>query len=198
MINTKKDLYYYIQEDMRVNINKKRLTILDVIKFTIYGNESYRVVRLLRALRYHEYYTNQCKQNESLTNKLLLRYYTIKHYHLELKYGIKLGVNVIGYGLYIPHVNSNIMADCISIGNYCSLNNGVIIGRNHIIEQSPIIGDYCNICVGSKIVRKVIIGNYVVVAPNSVVIEDVPDCCMVSGVPAKIVKTNLKIHDGKG
>lgn len=193
MIKTKADLKCYIKEDTIINLNKESLSLFDNIRLSLFGNESYRVVRLLRALRYHEYYTNLCNQGKgSLINQILLRYYTIKHHRLELKYGIKLGENVLGYGVYIPHINSCIMIDCKSIGNYCSLNAGVVIGRNHSIDQSPTIGDNVTVCLGSKIVRKVTIGNNVIVAPNSVVIEDVPDNCMVSGVPAKIVKTNLK------
>ena len=44
--------------------------------------------------------------------------------------------------------------------------------------------------IGSKIIGKVIIGDNVVIAPNSVVIKDVPDNCIVSGVPAKVIKMN--------
>ena len=192
MIKTKEDLSFYIKEDTRANLSKESISLIDRIKLHVFGNESYRVVKLLRALRHHEYYAYICAERGGLINKLLLRYHTIKHHRLELKYGIKLGENVLGYGVYIPHINSCIMIDCMSIGNYCALNAGVVIGRNHTIDQSPTIGDNVTICLGSKIVRKVKIGNNVIVAPNSVVIEDVPDNCMVSGVPAKIVKTNIR------
>lgn len=189
MINSKLELEYYLREDLNVNLNTTHLSWKKKLGYWLYSNESYMAVRLLRALRYHEYYTNLCNQGKSgFINQILLRYYTIKHHRLELKYGIKLGVNVLGYGVYIPHVNSSIMIDCLSIGNYCSLNAGVVIGRNHTIDQSPIIGDNVTVCLGSKIVRNVKIGNNVIIAPNSVVIEDVPDNCIVSGVPAKIVK----------
>lgn len=191
MIKNKLELEHYIREDLNANLSTTHLSWKKRLGYRLYKNESYMVVRLLRALRYHEYYTNMCSKHNTIINKILLRYYTIKHHRLEIKYGIKLGVNVLGYGVYIPHINGGLIADCTSIGNYCSLNNGVIIGRNHTIENSPIIGDHVNICVGSKIVRKVTIGNNVIVAPNSVVIEDVPDNCIVSGVPAKIVK---KLH----
>ena len=36
------------------------------------------------------------------------------------------------------------------------------------------------------------IGNNVIVAPNSVVVKDVPDNCVVSGIPAKIIKKDGK------
>lgn len=34
----------------------------------------------------------------------------------------------------------------------------------------------------------VIIGDNVTIAPNAVVVKDVPDNCIVAGVPAKIIK----------
>lgn len=189
MITNKNELRKYISEDLYINLKVHHISLKDVLRYNIFGNESYRVFKLLKALRYHEYYTNLCKQgNASFITRILLRYYTIKHHQLEIKYGIKLGVNVLGYGVYIPHINAGIIVDCISVGNYFSLNNGVIIGRNHTKDQSPIIGHNVTICTGSKIVRKVRIGNNVVVAPNSVVIHDIPDNCMVSGVPAQIIK----------
>ena len=41
--------------------------------------------------------------------------------------------------------------------------------------------------IGSKIIGGVTIGSNVIVAPNSVVVKDVPDNAVVSGIPAKIL-----------
>ena len=58
------------------------------------------------------------------------------------------------------------------------------------------IGDHVSLLIGSKVIGKVTIGNNVVIAPNSVVIKDVPDNCIVSGVPAKIIKQNgIKVYN---
>lgn len=35
---------------------------------------------------------------------------------------------------------------------------------------------------------RVKIGNYVTIAPNAVVVKDVPDYAVIGGVPAKIIK----------
>lgn len=40
----------------------------------------------------------------------------------------------------------------------------------------------------SGVYGNVKIGNNVIVAPNAVVIHDVPDNCVVAGVPARIIK----------
>lgn len=53
-----------------------------------------------------------------------------------------------------------------------------------------IIGDNVDLTIGSKIIGGVTIGNNVIVAPNSVVVKNVPDNAIVSGVPARILSIN--------
>lgn len=40
---------------------------------------------------------------------------------------------------------------------------------------------------GSKVVGNVHVGNNVIIAANSVVINDIPDNCIVGGIPARIL-----------
>ena len=40
---------------------------------------------------------------------------------------------------------------------------------------------------GSKVVGNVHVGNNVVIVANSVVINDIPDNCIVGGIPARIL-----------
>lgn len=51
-----------------------------------------------------------------------------------------------------------------------------------------VIGDNCYIGPGVKIVKPVKIRNNVVIGANAVVNKDIPDDCMVAGMPAKIIK----------
>lgn len=44
------------------------------------------------------------------------------------------------------------------------------------------------ITVGAKVIGNVSVGDNVIIAPNSVVIKDIPCNAIVSGVPAKIIK----------
>ena len=39
-------------------------------------------------------------------------------------------------------------------------------------------------------IGKITVGDNVTVAPNAVVVKDVPDNCVVGGVPARIIKQN--------
>ena len=74
------------------------------------------------------------------------------------------------------------------MGNYCIANVGVVVGNNHSWNDRPYIGDGVNLTVGCKVIGGVRVGNNVIVAPNSVVIKDIPDNCVVSGVPAVIIR----------
>ena len=67
------------------------------------------------------------------------------------------------------------------IGKNCTVFSGTKIGY-----QVKKIGDDVSIGLGAVIVENVTIGNNVRVAPNSVVITDVPDNTTIMGVPARI------------
>lgn len=77
------------------------------------------------------------------------------------------------------------------VGNYCGFNAGVLIGTNSNNDR-PILGDHVAFGPGAKAFGKLTIGNNVFVAPNAVVTKDVPDNCIVGGVPAKILKYKEK------
>lgn len=88
----------------------------------------------------------------------------------------------------------------VRIGDYCMIGPNTLIAtvghpllpggrRKKMANSAPItigndvwIGGNCTILPG------VIIGNNVVVAAGAVVTSDVPDNCIVGGVPAKIIK----------
>ena len=187
MILSKKDLKKYIDEDKKRNIGDLNVySILFFIKW-LYGHEGIMAFRYLRCLRHLEYSIN-CF--EGVRKKILVLYYKIKLNKLSLKYNISIAPNTCGYGLWLLHfrVGGGIIINCKKMGNYCIVNSGVIVGNKDSQENVATIGDYVELTIGSKVIGKVKIGNHVIVAPNSVVIKDIPDYSVVSGVPAKIIK----------
>lgn len=75
------------------------------------------------------------------------------------------------------------------MGNYCLCNQGLIIGnKNGDNENRAIIGNNVEFTPGVKVIGKVVIGDNAKIAPNSVVIKDVPANSVVSGVPAVLIK----------
>lgn len=81
------------------------------------------------------------------------------------------------------------------IGDRCVLGQGITIGGRSKNPVVPVIGNEVYISAGARVLGAVKIGNNVIVAPNAVVIKDVPDNCIVGGIPAKILKENIRIED---
>lgn len=184
MIKSKNDLQIYIREDMAANIGRTSCSLFRIMVNIIYGNDSYKVVRYLRRLRKYEFALNTGKC------RLLTFLRKYKWHRYGSKIGISIGPNMVGYGLRIPHVvGGGVIINCQSTGNHCTVNCGVVIGNNDRGEM-PVIGDDVNLTIGCKVIGKAKIGSGCVVAPNSVVVGDVPDNAVVSGVPARIIKLN--------
>lgn len=81
------------------------------------------------------------------------------------------------------------------IGNNCLIGQNVTIGGKSGWHEVPIIGDNVEISAGARILGPVRIGNNVIIGANAVVVKDVPDNCIVAGIPAKIIKENITLHD---
>lgn len=99
----------------------------------------------------------------------------------------------IGPGLFLQHAFSTIiMAD---LGENCWINQQVTIGYRDKSSR-PWIGDNVRITAGAKVIGGIKIGNNVTVGANAVVIKNVPDNCVVVGVPAYIVRRNgVKVRE---
>lgn len=90
----------------------------------------------------------------------------------------------------------------VSIGNNVNLAQGITVtALNHnfqdtakrideqgISTKQVVIGDDVWIGANAIILPGVTIGRHVVVAAGAVVTKDVPDNCVVGGVPAKLIK----------
>ena len=83
------------------------------------------------------------------------------------------------------------------IGTNCTIGSNVTIGGKSGSENVPIIGNDVFIATGAKILGDLKIGNNCVIGANAVVINDVPDNCVVAGIPAKIIKTDINMSDFK-
>lgn len=93
-------------------------------------------------------------------------------------------------------------ANSVSIGNHVIISSDVFITdvsheyRNiklDILEQplsvgSTVIGDYCFIGTGVKIIKPVHIGEHVIIGANTVIHKNIPSYCIVAGNPAHIIK----------
>ena len=67
-----------------------------------------------------------------------------------------------------------------------------ILDRTHEKDKEVIIGDHVWIGTRAIIMKGVNIGNGSIVAAGAIVTKDVPPNCIVAGVPAKVIKNNIK------
>lgn len=114
--------------------------------------------------------------------RILYRYYSNKS-HIEIPRDTKIGA-----GLYIGHpycitVNAN-----AEIGENCNIHKGVTIGQENRGKRAgaPKIGNSVWMGVNATIVGSIIIGDDVLIAPNSYVNCDVPSHSVVFGNPCII------------
>ena len=165
-----------------INCSKPYLMIEPLLACFGAVRESYYVRKYLRTLRRLEYFTNIYRGG---VRKL---YYTMKWKRLSNKYQIYIHPNTVGRGLYIPHFHGGVQLNCLSMGDYCTVSAGVIVGNKGSQENRATIGNNVELTVGCKVIGRITIGDNAVVCPNSVVIKDVPANAIVSGVPAQIIK----------
>lgn len=81
------------------------------------------------------------------------------------------------------------------IGNNCIIGANVTIGGKAGSLNVPRIGDNVNISTGAKVLGDIRIGSNSVIGANAVVISDVPENCVVAGMPAKVIKENIEPKD---
>jgi len=132
-------------------------------------------------LRHYEYWSN--RRNRSPIALLMTVWHYFIHKHLSYKLGFTLYKNQFGPGLYIMHYGTIVVNAKCKIGANCNINVGVNIGMG-----GSVIGDNCYLAPGVKVIKPVKIGNNVMIGANAVVDKDIPDDCIVVGIPAKIIK----------
>lgn len=82
------------------------------------------------------------------------------------------------------------------LGNNCMIGQGVTIGGKPGQNGGvPVIGNNCYLAAGCKVLGGVTVGDNCVIGANAVVTHDIPDNCVVAGVPARVIKTDIDIND---
>ena len=94
-------------------------------------------------------------------------------------------------GVLFAHFGTIIINYGAHIGCNCTVYQGVTIGSMRG-QGTPVIGNNCVLFSGSKIIGKITIGDNVVVGAGAVVTKDIPDGCVVGGVPAKVLSQKGK------
>ena len=136
---------------------------------------------------------------------LSLQCYRIAHYmwtrgRADMAYFVQMrtseifGVDIhpgarMGKGIMIDHAHSIVIGETAVVGDNVSMLHSVTLGGTGKEEEDrhPKIGDGVLIGAGAKVLGNIKVGHCSRIAAGSVVLEEVPPCKTVAGVPARIV-----------
>jgi len=193
MISTRKELKECLSIDgsLYPKLTKGLLRRIKNRLATTPQSTQWKIYSYIKTLRYAEYHSNNSLFHDkrglmSAYHTICTFYYYWKLRKLSLQTGFQIDPNSVGKGLMIYHYGPLIVNQQAKIGDYATLYPGVVVGSKP--NGLPVIGDHVTICAGAKVLGGVRVGNYVIIAPNAVVVKDVPDYAIVAGVPAKIIK----------
>lgn len=119
------------------------------------------------------------------------------HYFIFLLYNSDIPSSaIIGKNTVFAHSGIGVVIHQRTvIGDDCILGQGITIGGRSRHPDVPVIGNQVYIGPGARILGPIRIGNNVIIAPNAVVIKDVDDNCIVGGIPAKIIREDIRYED---
>lgn len=115
-------------------------------------------------------------------------------YFFQMRVSEIFGVDIhpgatIGKGIMIDHAHSIVIGETAVVGDNVSMLHSVTLGGTGKEEEDrhPKIGDGVLIGAGAKVLGNIKVGHCSRIAAGSVVLEDVPPCKTVAGIPARIV-----------
>lgn len=148
--------------------------------------------RLLQPILYFKGY--QAVQAYRVGHYLWMRGQRDLAYFFQMRISEIFGVDihpgaVIGKGIMIDHAHSIVIGETAVVGDNVSMLHSVTLGGTGKEEQDrhPKIGDGVLIGAGAKVLGNITVGHCSRIAAGSVVLEDVPPCKTVAGIPARIV-----------
>jgi serine O-acetyltransferase len=113
---------------------------------------------------------------------------------LQMRCSEVFGVDIhpgarIGQGIMIDHAHSIVIGETAEVGDDVSMLHSVTLGGTGKAggDRHPKIGTGVLIGAGAKVLGNIRVGNCARIAAGSVVLQEVPPCKTVAGVPARIV-----------
>lgn len=182
MIHSKEDLKQWLMHDLACYADSP----VGLRDFVL-GNERWYIYHYIKQLRHVEYCMNSHRGGVIHRARLYWHYFLFKR--LGHIMHVVVFPNTVGAGFTLFHFGdfTHIAKTC-QIGKNCTIQPGVVFGKKTEEENCSVVGDNCYFGLGAKILGTVHIGNNVTVGANAIVTKDIPDNCVVAGVPAKIIK----------
>ncbi len=115
-------------------------------------------------------------------------------YFVQMRVSEAFGVDIhpaakVGRGIMIDHAHSIVIGETAVVGDNVSMLHSVTLGGTgkEDGDRHPKIGNGVLIGAGAKVLGNITVGYCSRIAAGSVVLEDIPPCKTVAGVPARIV-----------
>ncbi len=115
-------------------------------------------------------------------------------YFIQMRTSEVFGVDIhpgarMGNGIMIDHAHSIVIGETASVGNNVSMLHSVTLGGTgkEDGDRHPKIGNGVLIGAGAAVLGNISVGDCSRIAAGSVVLQDVPPCKTVAGVPARII-----------
>jgi serine O-acetyltransferase len=115
-------------------------------------------------------------------------------YFVQMRVSEVYGVDIhpaakLGRGIMIDHAHSIVIGETAVVGNNVSMLHSVTLGGTgkEDGDRHPKIGDGVMIGAGAKVLGNIKIGYCSRIAAGSVVLQDIPPCKTVAGIPARVV-----------
>ncbi len=115
-------------------------------------------------------------------------------YFVQMRCSECFGVDIhpaarIGTGVMIDHAHSIVIGETATVGNDVSMLHSVTLGGTgkEDGDRHPKIGNGVLIGAGAKVLGNIHIGHHSRIAAGSVVLQEVPPCKTVAGVPARVI-----------
>lgn len=111
-------------------------------------------------------------------------------FHLSWKFGIETScTQSLPEYFTIAHFGGIVFIP-ESCGHHVYIRQGCTVGRSgRFGGRTPRIGNYVEMGANACVIGDITIGNNVKIAAGAIVNKDVPDNCLVGGVPARIIKS---------
>lgn len=150
------------------------------IKMHIVNDHVVQISRLIKYMRYEEYFLSK----SGIKGKLCSLYYNRKKNKLGNRLGIVLPANCFERGLTVFHTGIIINAG-VRAGKNCKLHGQNCLGNDGETMGAPTLGDNVDVGVGAKVIGDIYIADDVKIGAGAVVVKS---CTKVGatlvGIPA--------------
>ncbi|WP_371860257.1 serine O-acetyltransferase EpsC [Knoellia locipacati] len=94
----------------------------------------------------------------------------------------------IGKRFFIDHGMGVVIGETAEVGDDVMLYHGVTLGGRSLakVKRHPTVGSRVTIGAGARILGPIEVGDDVQIGANSVVVKDVPDGAIATGIPARV------------